>query len=184
MIGLPGAEVAAGEAFSEGADILGGTVAGMGLDGEAPGGTELAGVVAGAGIVGVCVDEGLGTGAGGNGEKLLAVPGASLLLGDKGTAGLDIGVGKGDARTRAAEGLPELDIAGVVNVGLFVGFGTGVCTDVGDALDLGGDVSKGGITGGADGEDPSGVEVVADGDNVVLRVPMGKPGQKPQYSWQ
>lgn len=37
---------------------------------------------------------------------------------------------------------------------------------------------------GTAGADPAGDDITADGDKNVLNVPVGKPGQRPQYNWQ
>ena len=61
--------------------------------------------------------------------------------------------------------------------------GVGVGKGDGTAPDSAGGVAEGDDTGGTDGVDPGGDEE-GPGGKVVLSVPMGKPGQRPQYSWQ
>ena len=56
----------------------------------------------------------------------------------------------------------------------------GVCAGVGEATTLVGEVAEGDVPAGEDAAPPIGVEDVAEGGSVVFRVPMGKPGQKPQ----
>lgn len=55
---------------------------------------------------------------------------------------------------------------------------------VGVALVNGAGVGEGDDKVGTAGVEPSGDDKVADGDKTVLKVPVGKPGQRPQYSWQ
>lgn len=57
-------------------------------------------------------------------------------------------------------------------------YGVGAPSVTGTGLGIGDD--KGEI----DGVLPCGDGKVANGEEVVLTVPMGKPGQRPQYSWQ
>lgn len=59
----------------------------------------------------------------------------------------------------------------------------GVGVGEGDGTGPGRGVAGGDDTGGTDGVDPGDDEAVA-GSTVVLSVPIGKPGQRPQYSWQ
>lgn len=61
--------------------------------------------------------------------------------------------------------------------------GVGVGGVEGDGTGPGRGVAGGDDTGETDGVDPGGDEAVA-GGTVVLNVPIGKPGQRPQYSWQ
>lgn len=61
-------------------------------------------------------------------------------------------------------------------------FCDGVCTGVGEGSTLVGEVAEEGVplAGWGDAVTPIGVEDVAVGGSVVLRVPIGKPGHKPQ----
>ena len=153
---------------------LGMAVVGVGVaSGEAAGdGVESAGgVAAGTGVpMGDCVDKG-----GDCGER--PAPGAVILLGGEGTAGPvgEEAIGTGPA---GLLGMPGDGVEGLlVEPEGSGGVGTGVA-------DAGTGIMEGDGKAATDGVGPSGVEEVADGDKVVLSVPMGKPGQRPQYSWQ
>lgn len=55
---------------------------------------------------------------------------------------------------------------------------------VGVARVYGTGVGEGAGKDGIAGVEPGGDDRIADGDETVLNMPVGKPGQRPQYSWQ
>ena len=135
------------------------------------------GVAAGGFAAGMGVARGDGEDTGGGGGEGF-VPGASTPRAGVGPAGL---TDEGDAGT-GVTGLWDMAAGGVD--GLLVDPEDPYGVAVAVPLTTGTGVGKGDDKGGVDNVGPGGDGRVADGDEVVLSVPMGKPGQRPQYSWQ